>query len=148
MVAGKVIAGSGNAYEMAHHEKFVRVLPRENCLQSIRAGDEEQLGTRTNLREVANSIDGVRRAGPVDINPAHPETWVGCGRYHRHQIPVFGGADLSFGLLPRLSGRDENHLVQVEQVGDLTSRHQVPMVDRVEGATHDPDAARCGAGKL
>jgi len=35
--------------------------------------------------------------------------------------------------------RDEDDLVQIEVRLDLAGRHQVAMVDRVEGAAHDAD---------
>ena len=94
-----------------------------------------------NSAQVAQRVDGVGRAVPVDVDPADPEPRVGRGRDHRHQIAVLGRADLRVVLLPRLAGRHEDDLVEREPVGDLARRDQVTVVDRVERAAHDADPA-------
>ena len=40
------------------------------------------------------------------------------------------------GLLPGLAGRNEDDLVEAEATGYLAGGDQVPVVDRIERATH------------
>ena len=61
---------------------------------------------------------------------------------------MLGGRDRAVGLLPRLAGGDEDDLVEAEPGLHLGGRHQVPVVDRVEGAAHDADPAARRAGSV
>ena len=68
------------------------------------------------------------------------EPRVGRGRDHRHQVAVLGRADRRRRpFCHGLAGRHEDDLVEREPVGHLAGRHQVTVVDRVEGAAHDAD---------
>lgn len=42
-------------------------------------------------------------------------------------------------LLPRLSGRYEDDLIEAESTGYFTGSDQVAMVNGIEGATHDAE---------
>ena len=111
--------------------------------QRVGAGDEEQLGSGPRSAEVAQRVDGVRRPGAVDVDPADPEPRVGRGRDHRHQVAVLGRADppaASAGL--RRSARRRPR--RGRTVTDLAGGDQVAVVDRVEGAAHHPDPLGCG----
>jgi hypothetical protein len=44
-------------------------------------------------------------------------------------------------LLPRLAGRHEHDLVELEEVGNLAGRDQVAVVDGVERPTHHAEPA-------
>ena len=44
-------------------------------------------------------------------------------------------------LLPGLAGRNEHHLIELEEVSDLTGRDQVTVVDGIEGPTHHAESA-------
>ena len=58
---------------------------------------------------------------------------------------MLGRRHVAVRLLPRVTGRHEDDLVEVEPRLHLGRRHQVAVVDRVEGAAHDPDPAGPGA---
>ena len=98
--------------------------------------------------QVAQRVDGVRRAAAVDVDAADREPRVGRRGDDRHQVAVLGRADLALGLLPRLAGRHEDDLVEPEQRGDLAGGDEVPVVDRVERPAHDPDPATCHRASL
>ena len=91
--------------------------------------------------QVGQRVDGVGRAAAVDVDAARREPRVRRRRDHRHEVAVLGQADLAVDLLPGLTGRHEQDLIQREPVGDLAGRDQVPVVDRVEGPAHDADLA-------
>src|SRR5216684_1413024 len=139
-VSGQPVPGPGAADEMSELEQLVRILPGHHPGQGVRAGDEEQFRAVAAYRaKLAQRIDGVRGARPVDVHPADRKPRVRRGRDHRHQVTVLRRRDAAVVLLPRLAGRHEHHLIQREEVRDLTRRHQVAMVDRVERAAHHPD---------
>ena len=48
-------------------------------------------------------------------------------------------------LLPRLAGRHEDDLVEIERLRDFARRDQVTVVDGVERPTHDPDSRGCAS---
>src|SRR5665647_6153 len=130
----------GHAHEVGKVPQLIDVLPREDLGQRIGAGDEEQLRVRSLGVQVAQGVDRVRRAGPVDVDAADGETRVGrCGD-DRHQIAVLGRGHHARALLPRLTGRGEHHLIEVEQSLDLAGGHEVTMMDGIERPTHDADA--------
>ena len=48
--------------------------------------------------------------------------------------------------MPRLACRHEDDPVEIEGISDGSGRSQVPEVDRIEGAAHDPDSLRGHVG--
>ena len=119
---------------------LVGVLPLHDLRHRVGAGDEEQLGVGMLRAQVAQRIDGVGDARPVDVDAGHGEFRVRRGGDHRHQITVLGVGDLLVELEDRPAGRHENHLVEVIHPGHLRGGDQVAVVDRVEGSAHDADA--------
>src|SRR6185295_10880829 len=103
--------------------------------------DEEQCRVGYGRMQVGEGVDGVGGAAAVDVDAADGEARIGRGGDHRHEVAVFGQADLALDLLPRLPGGHEQNLVEGEPVGDLAGRHQVSVVDRVERPAHDADLA-------
>ena len=93
--------------------------------------------------QVGQGVDRVGRAAAVDVDPADREPRVGRRGDDRHEVAVLGRADLALGLLPRLTGRHEDDLVEPEQPGDLAGGDEVAVVDGIERPTHDPDPATC-----
>ena len=145
---GEVEPGPGHADEVGQVEQLLVVPPADDLGERVGAGDEEQLGVRALPAQVAQRVDGVRRAAAVDVDAADREARVGGGGDHRHQVAVLGRADLALALLPRLAGRHEHDLVETEQAGDLAGGHQVPVVDGIERPAHDPDPAACHRASL
>ena len=139
------VAGAGAADEVGQLEQLVRVAPGEDLGQGVGAGDEVQLGVGQRGAQVAQRVDRVRRAVAVDVDPGHGEPGVRGGRDHRHQVAVLGRRDLAVGLLPRLAGRARRRPRRGRTSLHLASGDQVAVVDGVEGATHDADAARAVA---
>ena len=82
--------------------------------------------------QVAQGVDRVGGARPVDVDPADREPRVGRRRDDRHQVAVLGRADLALVLLPGLTGGHEDDLVEPEPGLHLGGGHQVAVVDRVE----------------
>ena len=138
------VAGPAHAHEASEVEQFLPILPGQDRLQRIGAGDEVQLRVRQLLPQIAQRVDGVGVAVPVDVDATHAELRIRRRRDDRHQVPVLGRTHrrVLAQLLPRAPGRDEDHLIQFKAMSDLARRHQVPVVDRVERATHHADAAR------
>ncbi len=133
--------GAVAAHEVREIEEFVHVLPAQDSAQRVGPGDEEELHLGpVGLPEFAQGVDGVGGAVPVDLHPAHPELRVLRGGDDRHQVAVLGRRDLAEVLLVGPAGRYEQHLVQVVEVGDLTGRDQVPVVDRIERPAHHSDS--------
>src|SRR5699024_12385893 len=55
--------------EVRQGKQLIHILPRQDLSQSVRAGDEEQLGVRTVASsQIAQRVDGVGGPGPVDID--------------------------------------------------------------------------------
>src|SRR5450755_4047194 len=120
---GQPVTGPGAADEMRQLEQLVGVAPGDHPGQRVGPGDEEELGVGPALgAQIAQGIDGVGLAGPVDVDPADGEPGVGCGRDHRHEVTVLGRGDIAAVLLPGLAGRHEDDLVQREEVRDLAGR--------------------------
>jgi hypothetical protein len=125
---------------VGQREDLFGILPEQDLLQRVGAGDEVQLGRRpAHLAQVTQCVDGVRGARALDVDPADLEPRVGRCRDNGHQVPVLGRADLDVALLPRLAGGHEHDLVEREPVGDLARGDEVTVVDRVERAAHDSD---------
>src|SRR5664280_358098 len=80
------------------------------------------------------------RAGSVEVDTADVEAGVGRGGNDRHEVPVFGGRHRSCVLLPRLTGRHEQDILEVEERLDLSGSHEVTVMDGIEGPAHDSDA--------
>ena len=135
---GQLVARPRDADEVRQLEQLVGVLPRQDLGQRVGAGDEEQLVVGPLRVQVAQRVDGVGDALPVDVDPADGEAGVGGGRDDRHEVAVLGGADAV--LVPGLAGRHEDDLVEPEERLHLTGGDEVAVVDRVEGATHDAEA--------
>ena len=133
--AAQLVAGPADPDEPRHREQFLQVLPRQDGRQRVGAGDEVQLGVRVERVQIPQRVLGVGGTAAVDVDPAHREAGVGRGGDHRHQVAVFAGADLAV-LLPGLTGRHEDHLVEVEPVGHFAGGDQVAVVDGIERPTH------------
>src|SRR5665647_1228554 len=134
------MSGTGHADEVGKVPQLIDVFPRQDLGQCIGSGDEEQLRVRALCVQVAQGVDRVGRAFPVDVDAADREARVGrCGD-DRHQIAVLGRGHHARALLPWLTGRGEHHLIEVEQGLDLAGGHEVTMMDGIERPTHDADA--------
>ena len=126
--------------EVRERDQLVRVPPRQDLRESVRAGDEVQLGQlAVQLFQVAQRVDGERRTAAIDVDPAHGEARVGRRGDHRHEVAILGRRHVSLGLLPRLSGRHEHDLVEVEQARDLAGGDQVTVMDGIECPAHDAE---------
>jgi hypothetical protein len=135
------VPGPGDPDEPGQREQLVGVLPAQDLRQGVGAGDEVEVHLRAPLPvEVTQGVDRVCRPGTVDVDPAHREVRVRGGGDDRHEVAVLGGGDLALVLLPGLAGGHEDHLVEPEPGGRLASGYEVPVVHRVEGAAHDPQA--------
>ena len=137
-----LVAGTRAADELVGEpEQVVGGAPGEDVCERIGTGDEVELGARHPGLQVLQRVHGVRRTGPVDVHPRHVEPRVrGCGD-DRHQVAVLGRGDHALGLLPRVPGRHEDDLVEVEPRLHLRRCDQVAVVDGIEGAAHHPDSA-------
>src|SRR5439155_26985906 len=113
-------------------EHLVDVLPGQDLLQRVGAGDEVQLRrVAVLLAQVTQGVDGVGRSTALDVHPAGGEARVRGGRDHGHQVPVLRRADRLAGFLPGLAGRHEDDLVQPVPAGDLAGGDEVTVVDGV-----------------
>src|SRR6478672_2257154 len=139
-VVRQLMAGTGDPDEVGELEQLVGGLPRQDLREGVGAGDEEQLRVRPLCGEVAEGVDRVGRAGPVDVDPADGEAGVGRRGDHRHEVAVLGRGDLACVLLPGLAGGDEDDLIEVEQGLDLARGDQVTVMDGVEGPAHHTQA--------
>src|SRR6056297_541960 len=143
---GEVMSGPGDAHQMRAIHDAVGVVPADDLGEGIGTGDEEPFGALTRVRcfeaalQIAQGIDGVGRAFPIDVDTRDLEASIGRGRDNGHQVPILTGGGGAL-LVPRLPGRGEDDPPQVEPMGDLGSGDQVAVMDGVEGATHDADAA-------
>ena len=89
-VVAKDVARPGNADEVSKIPELVNVLPRQDLGQRIGTSDEEQLRVRDQCAQVTQGVDGVGRAGSVEVHAADVETRVGrCGN-DRHQVSMLG----------------------------------------------------------
>ena len=120
-------------------EEFQDAVPGQDLAEGVRTRDEEQVDVLAVVAvQVAQGVQGVGRAGSVDVHPAHGEPRVGCRRDHRHQIAMLALCHLV--LLPRQTRRHEDDLIEVEPLAHLTRRDEVTVMDGVEGATHHAHA--------
>lgn len=123
---------------MGERPDLVNVFPLENLGYRISARNEEQIGVGASGADVAESVNRVRRAVALDIDAAHRESRV-CGRRdYRHEVAMFALGDILFH--PRFSRGNKDDLVEIEILLHFTRGHEVPVVDGVEGSTHDADA--------
>src|ERR1700722_15799625 len=137
---GQPVPGPGAADEVGQLEQLVGVPPGDHLGQGVGPGDEEELRVGAALGpQVAQRVDGVGLARPVDFNPAHREPRVRRGGNDRHQVAVLARRHGPAGLLVRHSGRYEDDLIEREHVRGLAGRDEVAVVDRVERAAHDAD---------
>jgi hypothetical protein len=127
--------------EFREIEQLLPVLPGQDTLERVRAGDEVQLGGRVLLAEVAKGVHRVRQFLAVDIDATDRESRVGRGGDDRHEVTVLGRADDLALLLPRRPGRDEDDLVETEGVGDLAGGDEVAVMDRIERSAHHSQLA-------
>ena len=84
-------------------------------------------------------VHGIRDAGTIDLEPARIEGGVGRGGENRHGVPVLGIRDLSVLLERRGPRRHKQHEVEPKRLASLLGDGQVPVVDRVERPSHDPE---------
>src|SRR4051812_20232588 len=71
---GQLDPGPGAPDEGGEGEKLLRVTPRQDTGERVRAGDEEQFGaTAVLVAEVADRVHRVGRARSVDVDAADPE---------------------------------------------------------------------------
>ena len=140
VLAVELVAGPAHPDEPGQGEHLLPVLPGQDRRQRVRAGDEVEIGVRVERPQIAQGVAGVGRAAAVDVHPAHREPRIGGGGDHGHQVAVLGGGDVA-GLLPRLARRHEHHFVQIEQIGNLAGRDQVPVVDGIERPAHHAQPA-------
>src|SRR6202451_1430812 len=71
---GQPVPGPGAADEVGQLEQLVRVPPGDHLSQGVGPVDEEELRVGAALGpQVAQRVDGVRLAGPVDVDAAHRE---------------------------------------------------------------------------
>src|SRR5665648_214979 len=149
-VVAQDMPGPGHPDEVGEVPELVDVLPRQDLGQRIGAGDEEQLRVRTLCVQVTQGVDGVGRAGPVQVDAADVEARVGgCGN-NRHQISVLGRRHHGRVLLPGLTRGHEQDLIEVEERLNLSGSHEVAVMDGIEGPTHDTYAPgqRCAPGSV
>src|SRR3569833_305599 len=144
---GEVVARTSTPYEMREVEELIRVTPAQNLTEGVGAGYDEQLHVRpVYFAHLPQRVDGVGLPGTLDVNAVHRDCRVGSGRDHRHEVAVLGRGGLAARHHPRLAGRHEHDLVQREQVCHLARGHQVPVVNGIERATHDPQATDLPTG--
>ena len=124
---------------MGHFEEGINVLPLNDLRQSICSRNEVEICIRIDTFEITQSIDRVGRSTAVDIDPGHRETRVRCGCNYRHQIAMFRRSDPPTRFERLHCGRDKNDLIELEDIHNLGCSHEVPVVDGVKGAAHDPD---------
>lgn len=138
---GKFEPGAGDPDEGREVEHLLPVAPSQDLLQRIGPGDEEQLGIRVLPEEVSEGVQSEGGPPAVDIHATDREARVGRGGDDGHQVAVLGRGDLPSLLLPGFAGGDEHDVVEHKAVGDLARRHEVTVVDGVEGAAHHSDSA-------
>src|SRR5829696_928827 len=89
--AVEVEAGPGGGDELGLGEHLVGLLPGEELQDGVGPDDEVQAGAVFLLGpEPAQGVDGVGRAGVVDLQAADGEGRVGGGGEHRHLVAVLG----------------------------------------------------------
>lgn len=123
---------------MGERPDLVNVFPLENLGYRVSARNEEKIGVGASGADVAKSVNRIRRAVALDVDAAHRESRVSRRGDDRHEVPVFALGDVS--LHPRFSRGNEDDLVEIEILLHFTRGNEVPVVDGVEGSTHDTDA--------
>ena len=91
-------------------------------------------------------VYGPRRPGPLEVNPADGEPRIDDHGQSRHLEPVISAGAGRLATMPRLACGHEDDPVEIEGIGNGSRGSQVPEVDRIEGAAHDPDALRGHVG--
>src|SRR5690625_4647005 len=129
---------------MRQRPQLADVLPPQDLRQYVSSRDEEQLRLWVLLVKFAQRVDGVGQPRPVDVDARDVEPRVGGRGDDGHEVAVLRGRDGALLFEYRLARGDEEHLVELEVVSDLTCRHEVAVMDRVEGSAHHPQPARCG----
>lgn len=132
------VSGAGDGDEVRQVPQLLMVAPPQDLGHRVGAGDEEQVGAGTFTLEIAQRVDRVGRPRAIDVDATDRELRVGGGRDDRHQIAVLALGDV--GFLPRSTRGDEDDLIEIERLSDLTGRDQVTVMDGIERPTHDPDA--------
>ena len=126
--------------------KVARAVPRVEV--GHRVGTENQHEPRCvgrlivdkHLLQSFDGVDGVARARTPDLDFGdHHALDVGTREPHHLQPMVRVGHD-TVALLPRVTGRDHQHMLEPELVARRNCGREVRVVGRVERATEDPDA--------
>jgi glycosyltransferase involved in cell wall biosynthesis len=99
----------------ARSKELVDVLPGEDLGEGVGAGDEEQLGVGVLGAQVAQGVDRVGRAVPVDVHPTDGEARVGGRGDDRHEIAMLGGDTSRPAFCHGCTRGDEDDLVEVEE---------------------------------
>ena len=133
--------GARHADEVRLLKELIGILPLRDLRQRIGTRDEVEIRIRVFARQVRQRIDRVGRPTAVNIDARHGETRIRCGSDNRHQVAMLGRGHASTRLEGLHRGRDEDDLVEAEDVHDLRGRNEVAVVDRIEGAAHDADRA-------
>ena len=84
-------------------------------------------------------IDRERRTRAIDLDPAQLERRVVGDRELDHRDAMLDGGHLARRLVRRLARRHEQHPREREGLARLLGDHEMPDVDRVERAAHQPD---------
>src|SRR5919202_975083 len=138
MGAVEVKPWASHSYQVCEIKQLIDPLPGQNLCQCISTCDEVHLLVRKLGTQIGEGVDSERWTAAVDIYPAGGEPRVGRSCDDGHEIAVFGRADRTLIFLPRDSGRHKHDLIQPETCLHLAGGHQMTMMDRVEGAPHDP----------
>ena len=143
MLGVELVARPAHPHEPGQLEQLLPVLPGQDRLQRVGAGDEVQLRVGQQLVKITQGVDGVGVTVAVDVHATHAELRVRRRRDDRHQVTILWRRHpgMLVELLPWAPGRHKDDLVELEAMRHLAGRHQVAVVDRIEGATHHADTA-------
>jgi hypothetical protein len=137
----------GGSPRTGEHQKIARSqevevsMPGDDLRERVGADQEQEVGPRVSLRHLADREQGVRRALAPQFEVEDRQSLDSRDGRGRHREPVFRGSRRPERLVGRPGGRNEEEVGQREPLPDLDRHPKVAVVERIEGAAEEGEAA-------
>jgi hypothetical protein len=113
-------------------EEFFKLSPGFNLEKGVSPEDKEE-GTRVNLLEITDRIDGIRFSAPLQFDVGRGETGIGSqGKSHHIQAMRRICNPLRL-LVRRNRRRDEDHLLEVKKLSNLLRSPEMSQMNGIKG---------------